>query len=51
MHEMNMSGVNFDWRFNAAAGFMEHYEYRKELLTIKNIPFVLRVVVGVVVGG
>lgn len=42
MHVMNMSGVNSDWRFNAAAGFMEHYVYRKELLTIKNIPFALR---------
>lgn len=42
MHEMNMSSVNFDWRFNAVAGFIEHYVYRNELLTIKNIPFVLR---------
>lgn len=39
MHEMNMSSVNFDWRFNAAAGFMENSVYRNELLTIKNIPF------------
>lgn len=37
-HEMNMSSVNFDWHFHAAPGYMGHYTYQNELLTIKNAP-------------
>lgn len=35
-HEMNMSSMNFDWHFHTAPGFIEHYTYQNELLTIKN---------------